>query len=114
MIFGLRQPQEKAREYDKDLFVTFVDLKGLWVILKKWGVPERMLSVIMSFHQGMMVADPFIVFNGTKQACVLAPLLFVLYFSDMLETTFENVKGARFEFRTSGWVVRPTTHQSNN
>lgn len=46
------------------------------------------------------VTDPFVVSNGTKQVCVHASLLSVLYFSVMVETVFENVnEGLRFVFR---------------
>lgn len=80
--------------HDKDLFVTSFNLiKAFdvvsrdvrWMVLRKLGVPERMLSAIMSIHQGMMasitsseeVSDPFI-----------ASLLLALYFSLMLEKHF--------------------------
>lgn len=120
MIFSLRQLQEKAREHDKELFVTFVDLTkafdtvsrdALWVVLGKLGVPEKMLNVIISLHQGMMASvrsggetsDTFRVSNGTKQGCVLAPLLFALYFSVMIETAFKGVEeGVQLVYRTSG------------
>lgn len=83
MIFTLRQWEEKVGEHAKDLFVTFVGLTKafntvptnvLWIVLKKHDVPERMFSVIMCSHQGMMVSvrfseevsDPFIVCKWTK------------------------------------------------
>lgn len=49
------------------------------------------------------VSNLFIVANGMIQGCVLAPLLFVSYFSVMPETVFENIKeGVRLVFRTIG------------
>lgn len=95
MIFCLQQAQEKAREQNKDLFVVFVDLAKafdtvsqttLWKVLSKLGVPGKMPHIIISFHEGIKAfvssgseqSDAFFVSNGTKQGCVLAPLLFSL------------------------------------
>jgi len=50
MVFVLRQLQEKCREQNKELCVTFVDLtkafdtvsrKGLWLILERLGCPPQ-------------------------------------------------------------------------
>ena len=57
-----RQLVEKTIEHDDTLFVLFVNLKkaydsiprqALWRVLKKVGVPHKMLSIIRSFHEGM-------------------------------------------------------------
>jgi len=118
MIFGLRQVQEKSREHNKDLFMVFVDLTKafdtvsrptLWEVLSKLGVPSDMLKVICSFHDGMEAfvsaggqnSETFPVSSGTKQGCVLAPVLFALFFSVMLESAFSDCeKGVNIQFRT--------------
>ena len=101
MIFAARQLIEKTREHADSLFVLFVDLKkaydsvprhALWCVLKKYGVPPTMLSVIKSLHEGMdavvrigdSITDPIAVTNGLRQGCTLAPMLFNLYFSAMV------------------------------
>ncbi|KAI8516990.1 hypothetical protein Bbelb_055710 [Branchiostoma belcheri] len=101
MIFTLRQIQEKCREQNQNLYILFVDLtkafdtvsrEGLWCILSKLGCPSKFVSIIRSFHDGMMarvvgngtVSDPFPITNGVKQGCVMAPTLFSLMFATML------------------------------
>ena len=120
MIFALRQIQEKSREQNNDLYMVFIDLtkafdtvnrEALWKVLRKLGIPENMLNVICSFHDGMQASvrvggessSSFNVTNGTKQGCVMAPVLFALFFSVMLVHAFEHCdKGISIQFRSSG------------
>ena len=120
MIFSLRQIQEKAREQNKPLYMLFIDLTkafdtvnrtALWHILKKVGIPEKMRNVIISFHEGMkaqvvidgVTSDTFDVTNGTKQGCVLAPLLFAIYFAVVLSYAFPDKSyGVPLCYRYSG------------
>ena len=122
MIFAARQVQEKCREQNLDLYMVFVDLtkafdtisrEGLWQILRKIGCPDLFVDIIRSFHEGMVArvqdqgqtSEPFSVTNGTKQGCVMAPLLFPLVFSAMLNDAFhDNDLGALIRFRTDGNV----------
>ena len=62
MIFAARQLVEKCRKHDDVLFVLFMDLKkdynsvprsALSSVLERCGVPPTMLSIILSFHDGM-------------------------------------------------------------
>ena len=58
------------------------------------------------FHEGMLArvqndgeySEPFLVTNGVKQGCVMAPTLFSMMFSAMLTNAFQDV-GAGFPFR---------------
>ena len=120
MIFCLRQVQEKAREHNAPLYMAFVDLTkafdtvprtSLWTVLGKLGIPEKMKNIIISFHDGMQaqvihggkVSDTFPVNNGTKQGCVLAPLLFALYFAVMLQhALLDKGLGIPICFRPTG------------
>ena len=107
MIFAARQIQEKCREQNRDLYVVFIDLTkafdsvnrlGLWQVLRKIGCPEKFVKIIQCFHnsmQGQVIDDGemsglFDIANGTKQGCVLAPLLFCIFFSLMLLVAFQN------------------------
>ena len=102
MIFSLHQLQEKCQEQQQPLFIAFVDLtkafdlvsrSGLFEILQIIGCPPKLLAVITSFHQGMQstvcfdaaTSKPFPVSSGLKQGCVLAPNLFGIFFSMLLQ-----------------------------
>lgn len=108
MVFVLRQLQEKCREQNKALFVTFVDLtkafdsvsrKGLWQILERLGCPPKFLAMVIQLHevqQGQVryttdLSEPFQIGNGVKQGCVLAPTLFSIFFSMMLKRATEDL-----------------------
>ena len=107
MLFAARQVQEKCREQNLDLYMVFVDLtkvfdcvsrERLWKLLLKAGCPLRVVKIIHSFHGGMMAhvsdlgntSEAFPVTNGTKQGCVMAPLLFCIIFSAMLQDALRN------------------------
>ena len=122
MIFVARQVQEKCREHNLDMYMVFVDLTkafdtisrdGLWQILRKIGCPDLFVDIIRSFHEGMVArvqdegqtSEPFWVTNGTKHGCVMAPLIFTLVFSAMLNDAFhDNDLGALIRFRTDGHI----------
>ena len=104
MIFEVRQLQEKCREQNVGLYTTFVDLtkafdtvcrEGLWKIMAKFGSPAKFIAIVRQFHDGMKArvqdgveySEPFLVTNGVKQGCVLAPTLFSMVFSVMLSDT---------------------------
>ena len=62
MIFTVRQLQEKSREQNKGLYITFVDLTkafdtvsrdGLWKVMAKIGCPEKFVNIVRLFHDGM-------------------------------------------------------------
>ena len=130
MIFVLHQVSEKACKKNQELYMVFIDLTktfdtvnrtALWEILKKFGIPDNMLNVKISFHEGMRASvvsngdssEQFGVTNSTKQGCVMVPALFALLFSVRLKYAFADVDtGVKFQFRTTG--IQPSTLQSKN
>ena len=81
MIFSVRHLQEKCREQNMPLYISFIDLKkafylvsrdGLFNILTKIGCPPKLQSLIESFHNNMKgtvqydgdVSEPFEIRSG--------------------------------------------------
>ena len=70
----------------------------LWKILRKIGCPDIFADLIASLHNGMRAfvslkgefSEPFYVLNGVKQGCVLAPSLFSLFLSKVLDCAFDG------------------------
>ena len=84
-----------------DLVAVFIDptkaldtvnREALWVILSKLGCPTKSVNLIRQFHDDMTgqvlsdgeASEPFSVSNGIKQGCKLAPVLFNLFFTCVL------------------------------
>ena len=91
----------QGKEQTVSLYTTFMDLikaldtvshDGLWKIIHTFGCPDRFITLVTQFHDGMLARvqdageflQPFPVTNGVKQGCVMAPTLFSIMFSAML------------------------------
>ena len=102
MIYTVRQLVEKSWEHQSKAFLLFIDLKkaydsvpreAMWAALGKLGVPEPVIELIRSFHQDMQaqiqlngtVLEAINVTNGLRQGCCMAPVLFNLYASLVVE-----------------------------
>ena len=120
MIFSVRQLQEKCREQRRPLYLAFVDLtkafdtvsrSGLFNLLQRIGCPPKLLRMIISFHDDMKgsvrsdgsSSEPFPILSGVKQGCVLAPTLFGIFFSLLLQYAFdESEDGIYIRTRSDG------------
>ena len=103
--------------------MTFVDLTkafdivgrdGLWKIMAKFGCPPRYIAMVRQFHDGMQAhvqndgeySEPFLVTNGVKQGCVMAPTLFSMMFSAMLTDAFQDIDaGFPIRYRFDGKLL---------
>ena len=110
MMFMIHRLQELARKKQIPLYVCFIDLTKaydsvdrtlLWTVLARFGVPPNIISVIRQFHDGMRACVRlddsaclrwFAVEQGLRQGCVLAPLLFNIFFAAVI-----NVASTRFK-----------------
>ncbi|CAB1101768.1 unnamed protein product [Ectocarpus sp. CCAP 1310/34] len=102
MLFAIQRLHELARKKSTAVFACFVDLTKaydsvdrdlLWDVLRRFGVPPKMLAVIRHFHEGMRArvrtddgqySEWFGVGQGLRLGCNLASLLFNLFFAAML------------------------------
>ena len=110
MMFVICRLQELARKKRIPLYVCFIDLTKaydsvdrtlLWTVLARFGVPQNMTSIIRQIHDDMrayvrlddrVCSRWFAVEQGLRQGCVLAPLLFNIFFAAII-----NVASTRFE-----------------
>ena len=120
MIFSLRQLQEKCREQQMPLYIAFIDLSnafdlvsryGIFKVLPKIGCPPKLQSMIESFHtdaKGTVQFDgsfsgPFEIRSGVKQGCVLASMLFGIFFCLLLKHAFDTTtEGIYLRTRSDG------------
>lgn len=95
-ILILRQIIEKSREFNKPLFLCFVDFRKafdtvkwskLWNILLEMGVPQHLVYLIRRLYEDGTAAVQvdgvdsanFKTQAGVRQGCILSPLLFNIY-----------------------------------
>ena len=114
MMFVIRRLQELARKKRTPLYVCFIDLTKaydsvdrilLWTVLARFGVPQITIAAIHQFHDGMRACVRlddrvhsrwFAVEQGPRQRCVLASLLFNIFFAaaiNLASTRFKADKG---------------------
>ncbi len=103
MIFSLRQMQEKRREQRQPLYIAFIDLTKALDLQEgsiQIGCPPKLLSIIISFHDGMQgtvqfdgsSSEPFPILRDVKQDCVPALTLFGILFSVVLSYAFKSME----------------------
>ena len=73
----------------------------LWKLISKYGVPEVMVKVLSSLHEGMeaqvrvggKLSDTIFVRNGLRQGCTMSPVLFNLFFTAVMRMWREECLG---------------------
>ena len=106
MILSLSQLQEKCIEQNPPLNLAFIDptkafdlvsRDSLFKMLPLNDCPSKLLSIVRSFHDGMVstiqfdgdMSAEFIVKSGVKQGCVLIPNLLGILFTLLLKHAFK-------------------------
>ena len=108
-IFTVSQTVEKFYEPRTRGHLIFVDLRkaydsvpraALWKALAVLGVPPPLINLLSSFHENMSACvrvgnshtDSITINNGLRQGCTIAPVLFNLYFSLVIEKWLTDMK----------------------
>ena len=113
--------------------MLFVDLRkaydsvptaALWFALQRRGVPDVMIELLRSLHDGMSAtviagggrSEPFSVHNGLRQGCTIAPNMFVLYFSFVIDRWLSRCQaaGVEVQFKLGGKLVGERTRRPSS
>ena len=85
-----------------------IDHQVLWKILKHYGIPQKIISIIQQLYDGFScqvihdgnLTEPFIVTTGVRQYCLLSPLLFLMVIAWVSKTTYKEPKGIQWTLHT--------------
>ncbi|VDL99688.1 unnamed protein product [Schistocephalus solidus] len=95
-------------------FTSRIGLVGHLRIHRTETGEPRFTHMVRQLYDGMTVcvtdngtvSEAFAVTNGVKQGCVLAPIPFILLFSDMLMDAYRDERpGIRIAYRTDGHIL---------
>jgi exonuclease III len=95
-IANLRWLMEKAREYQKEFYLCFIDYskafdcvdhEKLWSVLLEMGVPKHLIILMKNLYTDQQASvktdygntNWFNIGKGVRQGCILSPYLFNLY-----------------------------------
>ena len=106
-----------TKAYDK------VNREVLWKILHRYGLPEKMIKIIIGFHEGAtaslqingeLTPSRTLLNRGLKQGSVLSPVLFSIYFGVLIKefeqrcatkTTATKVLGVEVLYNFDNWFL---------
>lgn len=108
-IATLRIIVEQSLEWNSSLYVNFIDYEKafdsvdretLWKLLKHYGIPEKIITLIQRTYEGMscrvvhrgQLSDCFNVRTGVRQGCLLSPFMFLLVINWIMRATTEGMK----------------------
>ena len=103
-IATLRVILEQSLEWNSPLYVNFIDYEkafdsvdraSLWRLLRHYGVPEKITSIIKNSYEGLncrviyrgQPTEAFQVQTGVRQGCLLSPFLFLLAIDWVMKTS---------------------------
>ena len=94
-------------EFDSSLYINFVDYEKafdsldrdtLWKLLRHYGIPEKIITLIHNTYDGMTckvthagrLTESFQVKTGVRQGCLLSPFTFLVAIDWIMKTTTKN------------------------
>ena len=103
-IASLRIIVEQSLEWNSPLYISFIDYEKafdsvdretMWKLLRYYGVPKKIISLIRCTFQDMsckighagQLSESFEVKTGVRQGCLLSPFLFLLVIDWIMKTT---------------------------
>nr|KAG5711141.1 hypothetical protein BaRGS_004785 [Batillaria attramentaria] len=103
-IASLRIIVEQSLEWNSPLYINFIDYEkafdsadreALWKLLRHYGDPGKIISLIQCTYQDMscriahagQLSESFEVKTGVRQGCLLSPFLFLLVIDWIMKTT---------------------------
>ena len=116
----MRQLQEKCIEQNMPLRHVFIDLikavntiyrKALCTVLEQTECPRKFVKILQLFHGGLTgqvltggnATEPFEISNGVKQGCILAQVLFNIFFTCMMVHAVQDLEnGVYVRYRLDG------------
>ena len=116
-IANLRWIGEKAKEFQKKLYMCFIDYSKafdcvnhdrLWLTLRGMGVPEHLTVLLHNLYDDQKAVvltewgetESFDIGKGVRQGCILSPMLFNLYTEAILrKVNLENFEGVKIAGR---------------
>ncbi|GFR64368.1 reverse transcriptase SR3-right [Elysia marginata] len=92
---------------EQSLYINFIDYEKafdsvdretLWKLLKHYGIPKKIISIIKCNYQDIkckvahacQLSDSFEVKTGVRQGCLLSPFLFLLVIHWIMKTTTQG------------------------
>ena len=114
-IFVLRNIIEQCTEWQRQLYINFVDFQkafdsihreSLWKILRSYGIPAKLVDIIKSFYNNFTCSLQnsnimFQVKTGVRQGCVMSSVLFNMVIDwVMRKTTCDTKRGIRWKINT--------------
>lgn len=106
-INTLRIILEQASEWQREMYLTFVDFEkafdtlrwdSIWSRLQEIGVPDKIINIIRALYRNYsckvthngLVSEDIAVHAGVRQGCLLSPLLFLVVLDGILHKTTDN------------------------
>src|SRR5271163_2400691 len=95
-IANVRWIMERAREYNQDVYLCFIDYSKafdcvdhalLWNTLREMGFPKHLIVLLHNLYESQEATvrtvhgetESFGIGKGVRQGCILSPVLFNLY-----------------------------------